>query len=161
MAMDIFTGSNIRAEYSLSAGSTVATDLTEIPELNTFTNISMSNAVVDVVEFNSLYNRKLSGSKTVDTISIGVNWVPDCEAHMALEQACNDQARIQIKFSYFENATQDTGYYIVFNGFITNNSISSDKDTVVSKTFSFDTDGAPVDSGLITETDPDDGGEGA
>lgn len=154
MAMDIFTGSNLKVEYSLTAGSTPATDFTEVPEINTFPAVSMSNAVVEVTEFNSVYQRKLSGSKTIDDVSVSVNYIPDNEAHMALEQACNDQTRIQMKFSYFENATQTTGYFMILNGFITNNSLSSDKDTVMSKTFSFSVDGAPVDSGLITE-EPD------
>ncbi|HHC4894359.1 TPA: hypothetical protein ACN6Y1_003026 [Escherichia albertii] len=61
MAFDIFAGANVTVEVgTYTAGSTTpATDFEIIPELGAFPTMGASSVVVDVVTFNSVFNRKL------------------------------------------------------------------------------------------------------
>ncbi|WP_250845134.1 hypothetical protein [Escherichia coli] len=76
MAMDIFSGANITVEVG-SAGSTVATDFAEVPEVNTFTTSGFESTVISVKTFNSAYDRKLLGTKSIPDISLAVNYLAD------------------------------------------------------------------------------------
>ncbi|HBB8555077.1 TPA: hypothetical protein J4Z50_001679 [Escherichia coli] len=149
MAMDIFSGANITVEVG-SSGSTVATDFAEVPEVNTFTTSGFESTVISVKTFNSAYDRKLLGTKSIPDISLAVNYLADNTVHQKLEQLADDQKRCQIKLSYFEDATKDNGFYVVYTCFVSSTTIGGDKDEVVTKTFTLAVDGAAIDSGLIT-----------
>ncbi|EFO2889185.1 hypothetical protein QSZ17_002271 [Escherichia coli] len=151
MAMDIFSGANIKVEVG-SAGAAVATDFVEVPEVNTFTTSGFESTVISVKTFNTAYDRKLLGTKSIPDISLAVNYLPDNATHQKLEDLADTQKRCQIKLSYFENADQDTGLYVVYTCFVSSTTIGGDKDEVVTKTFTLAVDGAAIDSGLITVT---------
>lgn len=153
MAMDIFSGANIKVEVG-SAGATVATDFVEVPEVNTFTTSGFESTVISVKTFNTAYDRKLLGTKSIPDISLAVNYLPDNATHQKLEDLADTQKRCQIKLSYFENADQDTGFYVVYTCFVSSTTIGGDKDEVVTKTFTLAVDGAAIDSGLITVETP-------
>ena len=151
MAMDIFSGANIKVEVG-SAGATVATDFVEVPEVNTFTTSGFTSTIISVKTFNTAYDRKLLGTKSIPDISLAVNYLPDNATHQKLEDLADTQKRCQIKLSYFENADQDTGFYVVYTCFVSSTTIGGDKDEVVTKPFTLAVDGAAIDSGLITVT---------
>lgn len=153
MAMDIFSGANIKVEVG-SAGATVATDFVEVPEVNTFTTSGFESTVISVKTFNTAYDRKLLGTKSIPDISLAVNYLPDNATHQKFEDLADTQKRCQIKLSYFENADQNTGFYVVYTCFVSSTTISGDKDEVVTKTFTLAVDGAAIDSGLITVETP-------
>ncbi|MDF2784215.1 MAG: hypothetical protein K0S95_750 [Pantoea eucrina] len=150
MAMDIFSGANLRVEVG-TAGSTIATDFVAVPEVNTFTTSGFESAVVSVKTFNSAYDRKLLGTKSIPDITMAVNYLPDDAVHMKLEKLAEEQKRCQIKLSYFTDATHTEGFYVVYQCFVSTTTIGGDKDEVVTKSFNLAVDGAPVDSGIITE----------
>lgn len=154
MAMDIFSGANIKVEVGTSAGSAVATDFVEVPEVNTFTTSGFESTVISVKTFNTAYDRKLLGTKSIPDITLAVNYLPDNEVHQKLEDLADSQKRCQIKLSYFENADQDTGFYVIYTCFVSSTTISGDKDEVVTKTFTLAVDGAAIDSGLVTDVTP-------
>lgn len=150
MAMDIFSGANIMVEVGTSAGKAIATDFVEVPEVNTFTTSGFESTVISVKTFNSAYDRKLLGTKSIPDISLAVNYLPDNAVHQKLEQLADDQKRCQIKLSYFEDATQDTGFYVIYTCFVSSTTIGGEKDEVVTKTFTLAVDGGALDQGLIT-----------
>ena len=154
MAMDIFSGANLKVELgSHTAGSTTpATDFEAVPEVNTFTTSGFESVVISVKTFNNAYDRKLLGTKSIPDISLAVNYLADNAVHQKLEQLADDQKRCQIKLSYFENASQETGFYVIYTCFVSSTTIGGDKDEVVTKTFTLAVDGAAIDSGLITVT---------
>ncbi|MEC3939684.1 phage tail tube protein, partial [Leclercia adecarboxylata] len=146
--MDVFTGSNITVCIG-TAGPTTATTFTTIPEIAAFPGTGSSANVIEVVSFNSAYNRKLVGSKTNADVTLQVNWMPDNTVHQQLVTAFENGTRIQLKFSYFTDATKTAGSYVVYNGFISEKKIESDRDKVVNMTLNFACDGAAVAQGLL------------
>lgn len=152
MAMDIFAGANLKVEVGTSAGTTVATDFQEVPEVNTFTTSGFESTVISVKTFNSAYDRKLLGTKSIPDISLAVNYLADNAVHKKLEQLADEQKRCQIKLSYFEDSSKETGFYVIYTCFVSSTTIGGDKDEVVTKTFTLAVDGAAIDSGIITVT---------
>ncbi len=149
MAFNIFSGANLKVEYSTTDGNTVATDFEVIPEVGSFATSGFESTIIDVVTFNSPFNRKLLGTKSVPDISLEVNWLPDDEVHLMLDKAADDQTRGQVRISYFEDATHTTGYYIVYNVFVSSATTSGDKDQVVKKAFTLAVDQGSVGQGVL------------
>lgn len=152
MAMDIFSGANLKVEVGTSAGTTVATDFQEVPEVNTFTTSGFESTVISVKTFNSAYDRKLLGTKSIPDISLAVNYLADNAVHQKLEQLADEQKRCQIKLSYFEDSSKETGFFVIYTCFVSSTTIGGDKDEVVTKTFTLAVDGGAIDSGIITVT---------
>lgn len=148
MPMDVFTGSNLTVSIG-AAGSVVATTLTPIPEIAAFPGTGSTATVIEVVSFNTSYNRKLVGSKTNADVTLQVNWLPDNAVHKQLTDAYENGTRIQLKFQYFTDALKTIGSMVVYNGFITEKKIESDRDKVVNLTLNFACDGAPVAQGTF------------
>lgn len=151
MAFHIQSGANIRASIG-TAGSTESATFTEVPQLASFTTSGGSSAVIDVVVFNSVYNDKLLGTKSVGDISLTVNYLADDAVHQQLVSANENQTAIQLKLEYFQDATRTEGFYVVYNGFVSADTLAGDKDAVVTREFTFSVTGGPVDSGLIDVT---------
>ncbi|EPA6639128.1 hypothetical protein ACTVPA_09285 [Serratia bockelmannii] len=152
MSFDIFSGANLKVEFSTTAGSTVSTDFKVIPEVASFTTSGFESTVIDIKTFNSAYNRKLLGTKSVPDVDLEVNWLPDDVVHMSLEKAANDQTRGQVRITYYESATHTTGFFIVYNVLVASTNVSGDKDEVVKKTFKLAVDQGSVASGTTPET---------
>lgn len=148
MAMDIFAGANLKVEVG-TAGTTLATDFVEVPEVGAFTTSGFESTVIDVVTFNSAFNRKLLGTKSIPNIELTVNYLPDNAVHQKLEQLADDQKRCQVRLSYYEDATHTTGFYVVYTCFVSSTTIAGDKDTQVTKTFTLAVDGGALQSGIL------------
>lgn len=148
MAYNIQSGANITASIG-TAGDVASTTFTAIPELASFTTSGGTSTVIDVVTFNSPYNRKLLGSKQVADISITVNYLADDSVHQQLVDANENQTRIQLKLEYFQDATKAEGFYVIYNGYVSGDQLAGDKDAVVTREFTFAVDGGPVASGLL------------
>lgn len=149
MAMDIFSGANIKVELGATASSTVAATFEVIPEVAVFPTSGSESAVIDVKTFNSAYNRKLLGTKTVPDITLSVNWLPDNTVHQKLLAASENQTRVQIRITYYENATTTKGYSVVYNGFISKDGVTGDKDQVVVREFTLSVDGKAVETKVL------------
>lgn len=149
MAMDIFSGANIKVEIG-TAGTTESATWTEVPEVAAFPTSGGTSTVIDVVTFNSVYNRKLLGTKSVGDITLTVNYLPDDPVHTQLSTASEDQTRVQLKLTYYQDATKTEGFYVVYNGFVSGDALAGDKDKAVTKDFTFAVDGGAVSTGIIT-----------
>ncbi|EJK2770901.1 hypothetical protein NK723_004404 [Escherichia coli] len=151
MAFDIFAGANVTVEVgTYTAGSTTpATDFEIIPELGAFPTMGASSVVVDVVTFNSAYNRKLLGTKSTVDIPLTVNYLLDNPTHNKLLQLAEDQKRAQYKITYYTDGTHTEGYYAIYNAFISSSTTGGDKDAVVTREFVLAVDGGPIATGLV------------
>lgn len=150
--MDIFAGANLQVEVGTSNGtSTPATDFVVVPEVNTFTASGFESTVITVKTFNSAYDRKLLGTKSIPDISLAVNYIATNEVHQKLEKLADDQKRCQIKLSYYEDATRTTGFYVIYTCFVSSTTLGGDKTEVISKTFTLAVDGGAIDSGVLSE----------
>ena len=144
-------GANVTVEVgTYTAGSTTpATDFEIIPELGAFPTMGASSVVVDVVTFNSAYNRKLLGTKSVEAIPLTVSYLPDNLTHIKLLQLAEDQKRAQYKITYYTDGTHTEGYYAIYNAFISSSTTGGDKDAVVTREFVLAVDGGPIATGLV------------
>ncbi|HAT5009554.1 TPA: hypothetical protein I9774_000406 [Serratia marcescens] len=152
MSFDIFSGANLKVEFSTTSGSTASTDFKVIPEVASFVTSGFESTVIEVKTFNDSYSRKLLGTKSVPDIDLEVNWLPDDVVHMSLEKAAIDQTRGQVRFTYYEDSTRTTGYFVVYNVFVSSTTVSGDKDEVVKKTFTLAVDKGSVASGSTPVT---------
>ncbi|WP_415839002.1 hypothetical protein, partial [Pluralibacter gergoviae] len=109
--------------------------------VNTFTTSGFESTVISVKTFNSAYDRKLLGTKSIPDISLAVNYLADNAVHQKLEQLADEQKRCQIKLSYFEDSSEETGFYVIYTCFVSSTTIGGDKDEVVTKTFTLAVDG--------------------
>ncbi|MBA0205505.1 hypothetical protein [Pectobacterium aroidearum] len=149
MTMNIFAGANIKVELG-TAGSTVSSTFEVIPEIAVFPTSGSESTVITVKSFNSTYDRKLLGSRQVPDITLSVNWLPDNAVHAKLLQASENQTRVQVRITYYENATNTTGYSVVYNGFISKDNVTGDKDQSVVREFTLAVDGKAVESKVLT-----------
>ncbi|KHS93550.1 MULTISPECIES: hypothetical protein [Pectobacterium] len=149
MAMDIFAGANIKVELG-TAGSTVSSTFEVIPEIGVFPTSGSESTVITVKSFNSTFDRKLLGSRQVPDITLSVSWLPDNAVHAKLLQASENQTRVQVRITYYENATNTTGYSVVYNGFISKDTVTGDKDQAVVREFTLAVDGKAVESKVLT-----------
>jgi ABC-type glycerol-3-phosphate transport system substrate-binding protein len=99
MAMDIFSGANLVVSVGTSAGAAVATDFKSIPEVASFATSGFESTVIDVVTFNSAYNRKLLGTKSIPDIELTVNYLPDNVVHQQLETLADSQNVVRLRLS--------------------------------------------------------------
>ncbi|WP_312228995.1 phage tail tube protein [Pseudescherichia sp.] len=151
MAMDIFSGANLRVEVGSAGGGTLATDFAEVPEVASFVTSGFESTVIEVTTFNSSYSRKLLGTKSIPDLELKVNYLPDNAVHKKLEQLADDQKRCQIRLSYFEDSTRTNGFYVVYQCLVSSTTLEGDKDTVITKNFKLTVDGAEIQSGLLEE----------
>ncbi|HFJ4330405.1 hypothetical protein [Serratia liquefaciens] len=146
--MDIFSGANLKVEIG-TAGTVVSTTFETVPEVASFTTSGFESAVIEVVTFNSAYNRKLLGTKSVPDIELNVNLLRNDEVQQKLETAADLHKRIQVRLSYYEDATHTTGFYVVYNCLVSSTIISGDKDVVITKKFNLVVDDGAVASGVL------------
>lgn len=148
MALDIMSGANLKVSVG-TAGTTLATDFKEVPEVAAFTTSGFESVVIDVVTFNSAFNRKILGSKSVPDIELSVNYLADDAVHKQLEKLADDQKRCQIRLDYYSDASHTTGFYVVYNCYVSSTTITGDKDAVITKAFTLAVDGGALESGVI------------
>ncbi|HBR5712472.1 TPA: hypothetical protein M2P26_004468 [Klebsiella variicola] len=147
--MNIFAGTYLKVEVSATSGSTVATDFEQVPEVADFTVSGLESTVIDVVTYNSKWNRTLLGTMKVPQIELKVNNLQDDEVQGKLSTWALGQKRFQIKISYFEDETFTDGFYVVYNVLPSTNTLAGSKDEVLTRTFTLVADGAPVKEGLL------------
>lgn len=102
-----------------------------------------------MVTFNSAYNRKLLGTKSIPDIELTVNYLPDNTVHKLLETLADEQKRCQVKIEYFNDSTHTDGFYVIYTCFVSSTTLAGDKDAVVTKTFNLAVDGAAIQAGIL------------
>ncbi|QUG75862.1 hypothetical protein GKQ23_13040 [Erwinia sp. E602] len=147
--MDIQTGGFLRLEIG-TAGSVVSTTWKAVPSINSFITSGSSAEVIDVDQFDSQWNRTLIGHKSTPPIDIVLNYIADNEQHKALDGYAVSNKPLQIRISYFDSSDMVTGFYIVYNGRISSDTVAGGRDEVLTKTYTFNVDAGPVATGVLT-----------
>ncbi|MGU0044307.1 hypothetical protein ACVXHA_26390 [Escherichia coli] len=144
-------GANVTVEVgTYTAGSTTpATDFEIIPELGAFPTMGAESVVVDVVTFNSVYNRKILGTKSVGDIPLTVNYLLGQSYPYQALATSRRSKRAQYRITYYTDGTHTEGYYAIYNAFISSSTTGGDKDAVVTREFVLAVDGGPIATGLV------------
>lgn len=147
---DLFAGTYIKVELGV-AGATASTTWDVIPEIALFPTSGAESTTIEVKTFNSVYNRVLMGSRKASELALSVNWIFDNPIHSKLLAAAESQTRVQLKITYYTDATLTTGYALVQNGYISKNGATGDKDSVVVQEMTFVPDGKAISNGVVTK----------
>ncbi|QKJ15577.1 hypothetical protein [Yersinia kristensenii] len=146
---DIFTGSNTCLMYcdDLTNTSPQNKNLKKIKNLSTFPTFSQSSEVSKLETFDSEYSHVQMGSMNIEPITITVNYVLDDQV---LEQYYDQGTEFQLMLCMEDS--EDVLNYIILNGQISSTQIDGDKDTQVTKKYSFETTDIQA-RGSITNTE--------
>ena len=136
---DIFSGKGLTLQYNTDIGNRSPQGIgnSTISELNTFPNLTIQSEVNTFDTYNSGYSAKLLSDQTIQPFDISVNYLPDDSSHMFLDSMAESGTKFQVTAQYkLENTEQEIVYSIV-NGYITSTSTSGDKDSVLTKSYTF------------------------
>lgn len=156
MADQIFTGSGFKLFYNDDTANRIPDNAGNelVNELAAMPSFGIDSQVQTIEVYNSEFSEKLLAEQNVNDIDIVVNYVPDCTAHAFLDQATEDQTEFQLTLQYA--VTDGIISYSMVNGMISSARLAGDKDSVVTKSYTFTPtdvlvrDGqAPLSTGLV------------
>ncbi|EPE1366926.1 tail fiber domain-containing protein [Escherichia coli] len=137
MSDNIFTGSGFKLYYNDDIGNQIPDNSgnEQINELAEMPSFGIKSEVQTIETYSSGYSEKLLAEQDIGNIEVVVNYLPDDPGHMFLDEATESQDEFQLTMIY--NVENDVISYSMVNGKIQSASLSGDKDTVVTKTYSF------------------------
>ncbi|EEQ9869499.1 hypothetical protein F9J35_06155 [Escherichia coli] len=153
---NIFSGANLSIEIgtyeldSVTGKVKIPTDFKEVPQIASFPQIGFESTVIDVVVYNSAYNEKLLGTKSVPAITMTINYIPSDPIHQKLLALADSQKRAVFKVSYFSDPDHTDGYYETYVAFVSSTATNGDKDQVVTRDIVLAVTGGSIDSGITT-----------
>ncbi|HAN2091981.1 pyocin knob domain-containing protein [Escherichia fergusonii] len=156
MADQIFTGSGFKLFYNDDTANRIPDNAGNelVNELAAMPSFGIDSQVQTIEVYNSEFSEKLLAEQNVNNVDIVVNYVPDCTAHAFLDQATEDQTEFQLTLQYA--VTDGIISYSMVNGMISSARLAGDKDSVVTKSYTFTPtdvlvrDGqAPLSTGLV------------
>lgn len=136
---DIITGKGLSLQYNTDTGNRSPQGVGNITinEVNTFPILTIHSETNTFDTYDSEYNSVLLSDKTVEPFQIVVNYLPNDPTHMFLDGMAESQGNFQCIIQYELNSDDSTITYAIVNGYITSTQLSGDKDTVVSKSYTF------------------------
>ncbi|EFB5156771.1 hypothetical protein IM093_003221 [Escherichia coli] len=153
---NIFSGANLSVEVgsyeidSVTGKVKIPTDFKEVPHIASFPQVGFESTIIDVVVYNSAYNEKLLGTKSVPAITMNINYIPSDPIHQKLLALADSQKRAVFKVSYFDDPEHTNGYYETYVAFVSSTSTNGDKDQVVTRDIVLAVSGGSIDSGITT-----------
>ncbi|MBY7334197.1 hypothetical protein K6631_06835 [Escherichia coli] len=156
MADQIFTGSGFKLFYNDDTANRIPDNAGNelVNELAAMPSFGIDSQVQTIEVYNSEFSEKLLAEQNVNNVDIVVNYVPDCTAHAFLDQATKDQTEFQLTLQY--DVSDGIISYSMVNGMISSARLAGDKDSVVTKSYTFTPtdvlvrDGqAPLSTGLV------------
>ncbi|MCU4029043.1 hypothetical protein [Enterobacter roggenkampii] len=136
---DIFTGKGLTLQYNTDTGNRSPQGVGNITvnEVNTFPILTIHSETNTFDTYDSEYNSVLLSDKSVEPFQIVVNYLPDDSTHMYLDEMADTQGIFQCIIQYELNMDESTITYAIVNGYITGTQLSGDKDSVVTKSYTF------------------------
>ncbi|ENV5883835.1 tail fiber domain-containing protein [Enterobacter kobei] len=134
---NIFTGSKFKLFYNTDTGNRIPDNPTnvQIDELSAMPTLTIRSTVQTIETYDSDYAEKLLSEQDVSNIDIQVNYIASDVAHKFLDEAAESQVTFQLILQYVLEDNQLS--YSTVNGSIAKTALSGDKDSVVTKTYSF------------------------
>lgn len=122
----------------------------QVENLSAFPSFSESTSVSTVETYNSTYTSKVAGDSSYGDMTIQVNYVPGENA--VLDFAVDSQQLVQVKVEMLDEGSNDTTVnYVLYNGYLSSVSDTSDMDQVVTRSYVF-TPENQVSAGILDES---------
>ncbi|HDK4609203.1 TPA: hypothetical protein PSL42_000256 [Klebsiella oxytoca] len=122
----------------------------QVENLSAFPSFSESTSVSTVETYNSTYTSKVAGDSSYGDMTIQVNYVPGENA--VLDSAVDSQQLVQVKVEMLDEGSNDTTVnYVLYNGYLSSVSDTSDMDQVVTRSYVF-TPENQVSAGILDES---------
>ena len=134
---DIYTGLNFKLYVNSDTGNTSPQGAGNllINEIAAFPVLKINSSTQSIETYDSEYETKLMAEQGIDPFSIVVNYIPDDESHQYLDQMGESGQEFQIVLNYRQS--EGTIDYAIVNGSITASMVNGDKDSVLTKTYTF------------------------
>ncbi|MGX9828340.1 hypothetical protein [Enterobacter roggenkampii] len=122
----------------------------QVENLSAFPSFSESTSVSTVETYDSTYTSKVAGDSSYGDMTIQVNYVPGENA--VLDSAVDSQQLVQVKVEMLDEGSNDTTVnYVLYNGYLSSVSDTSDMDQVVTRSYVF-TPENQVSAGILDES---------
>ncbi|MEN5024244.1 hypothetical protein ABEJ01_05090 [Enterobacter ludwigii] len=122
----------------------------QVENLSAFPSFSESTSVSTVETYNSTYTSKVAGDSSYGDMTIQVSYVPGENA--VLDSAVDSQQLVQVKVEMLDEGSNDTTVnYVLYNGYLSSVSDTSDMDQVVTRSYVF-TPENQVSAGILDES---------
>ncbi|EKY3883956.1 tail fiber domain-containing protein [Enterobacter hormaechei] len=134
---NIFTGNKFKLFYNTDTGNRIPDNPTnvQVDELSAMPTLTIRSLVQTIETYDSDYVEKLLSEQDVSNIDIQVNYIATEASHKFLDAAAESQETFQLILQYVLEDNQLS--YSTVNGSIAKTSLTGDKDSVVTKTYSF------------------------
>ncbi|MET6506468.1 hypothetical protein WH008_09350 [Enterobacter hormaechei] len=122
----------------------------QVENLSAFPSFSESTSVSTVETYDSTYTSKVAGDSSYGDMTIEVNYVPGENA--VLDSVVDSQQLVQVKVEMLDEGSNDTTVnYVLYNGYLSSVSDTSDMDQVVTRSYVF-TPESQVSAGILDES---------
>jgi len=148
----IFIGNATKIFYNTDAGNNIpnAPTYVNIDELAAFPEVKIQSSMSEYETYNDEYSVILASNKTIQSLNIVVNYVPDNVTHVFLDSMFNSKKKFQIKVSLYESLTSVIQYYAILSGYVSTATLSGDQNSVVKKSYVFTAEDV-IARGTITD----------
>ncbi|EBU8555311.1 hypothetical protein DLC15_22700 [Salmonella enterica subsp. enterica serovar Telelkebir] len=154
---DIFSGSHVTVAISDDTDAPASffdPAFTEVKNLAQFPKLALSNQVESLETYDDEYTAKLSGGKKLENTTLVLNRVIDDPHQNMLDRAIKNKTLLRFRIFYVIESgysLANTGYYQIFEGYVTANKQRGGNDKVVTIEYKIEPDGAIIDEGIATE----------
>lgn len=122
----------------------------QVENLSAFPSFSESTSVSTVETYDSTYTSKVAGDSSYGDMTISVNYIPSENA--VLDSVVDSQQLVQVKVEMLDEGSNDTTVnYVLYNGYLSSVSDTSDMDQVVTRSYVF-TPESQVSAGILDES---------
>lgn len=122
----------------------------QVENLSAFPSFSESTSVSTVETYDSTYTSKVAGDSSYGDMTISVNYIPGENA--VLDSVVDSQQLVQFKVEMLDEGSNDTTVnYVLYNGYLSSVSDTSDMDQVVTRSYVF-TPESQVSAGILDES---------
>lgn len=122
----------------------------QVENLSAFPSFSESTSVSTVETYDSTYTSKVAGDSSYGDMTISVNYIPGENA--VLDSVVDSQQLVQVKVEMLDEGSNDTTVnYVLYNGYLSSVSDTSDMDQVVTRSYVF-TPENQVSAGILDES---------
>ncbi|EAW5707455.1 tail fiber domain-containing protein, partial [Salmonella enterica] len=135
----IFNGKDVKVYYNDDTGNraVITGGNIQINELAAYPSFSMGTEVQKIETYNDEYSNAIEGQKTVDNVTLVVNYIPTDPTHEYLDKKYDNQEEFQITIFVNENNEAGRLESVMLNGVLGSRMLNGDKDSVVTMTYDF------------------------
>ncbi|EOC1033012.1 hypothetical protein ACI080_003965 [Cronobacter sakazakii] len=122
----------------------------QVENLSAFPSFSESTTISTVETYDSTFTSKVAGDSSYGDMTIEVNYVPG--ENTVLDSVVDSQQLVQVKVEMLDEGSNDTTVnYVLYNGYLSSVSDTSDMDQVVTRSYVF-TPESQVSAGILDES---------